>query len=179
MRAGRLRERMHAPCSCQGGMRFVRKSPKLAGFTELCLDILQNYDEFKMPGHPKPSDDMIFPLACSVFDFPPSENWANIFCYLPESKITKLDVVHGEIDYVWTITNHRFKDAFFIHFSAISTKHWLYNREVYRMICHTKGRHPRAIVSGIIKIRCLLVQLYDSGVYRLKAFVYRLLRAVV
>ena len=25
-RSGPLRERMHSPCSCQGGMRFVRKS---------------------------------------------------------------------------------------------------------------------------------------------------------
>ena len=58
-RSGRLRDRMHAPCSCQGGMRFVRKSPKLEGFTELCLSILDNYSEFQMPGHSKPSDDMI------------------------------------------------------------------------------------------------------------------------
>ena len=175
-RSGRLRDKMHSPCSCQGGMRFVRKSPRLAGFTELCLFINKNYAEFQMPGHPKPSDDTIMPLACSVFDFPPSEDWWKIFCWFPESEIRELDVVKGVARYRWTVMNLELgEECFFIHFSTQATKEWLYNREVYRMLCHVEGKSPSRIRLGLIWVRSFFMKMKRVFTYRVKVVAYRTL----
>ena len=175
-RSGRLRDRMHAPCSCQGGMRFVRKSPKLEGFTELCLSILDNYSEFQMPGHPKPSDDMIFPLACSIYDFPPSEDWWKIFCWYPESRISEFDVVKGVLRYRWTVMDIELgPECYFIHFGTLSTKEWLYNREAYRLLCHVKGKSPSRLWLGMKWIQCFFVKMKRILVYKAKVFVYHIL----
>ncbi|MBO4230563.1 MAG: hypothetical protein J5886_02680 [Bacteroidales bacterium] len=174
-RSGQLRDRMHAPCSCQGGMRFVRKSPSLKGFTELSLFIYDNYAEFQMPDHPKPSDDMIFPLACSIYGFLPSEDWWKIFCWYPEARFRRLDVVTGEVSYLWTVMNIELgPECYFIHFGTMSTKEWLYCRESYRMLCHINGKRPSRMRLALIWIRCFFVKLKRIIVYAAKRFVYKM-----
>ena len=174
-RGGRFRDRMHFPCTCQGGMYFIRKSDKLAPFTELSLFILKNFSEFQEPGNPNPSDDTIFPLACSIFNFPPPEDWYKIFCFVPESQFSKLDIVKGDVRYRWTVMDIELgPECFFVHFSSLSTKEWLYNREVYRMNCHVRGRSPLLLRLAIIWIKCSYRKIKPIAVYRTKVFLYRM-----
>ena len=138
-----------------------------------------HYDEFQMLGHPKPSDDMIFPLACSVFNFPPSEDWCNIFCWFPESEIIDLDVVKGKTKYIWKVINReQGPDCYFIHFSSIATKEWLYKRESYRLLCHVKGKRPSGAILGIMYAYCRMVRLYHIALYRTKIVVFKCLSRV-
>ena len=162
-RSGPLRERMHSPSSCQGGMRFVRKSPGLDGFIDLSMYIMRHYDEFQKPGHPKPSDDMILPLVCSIYDFPPSEDWSRIFCFLPDSVIKEFDLLKGEISYVWKVNGEEMgPGCYFLHFGNKATREWLYNREVYRLSRAAGGLDPSRAALGAIWMRGMLAKVYNT-----------------
>ncbi len=153
-RSGRLRERMRFPCICQGGMYFIRRSPVLRDFLELCQDILTHFSEFQKPRDPYPSDDTIFPLACSVFGFRPPEDWWRLFCFYPESKIYGMDIKSGFLDYVWTVEGERLgPECFFVHFSVKGTREWPYKREAYRLKCLSEGKRPS--ISRLAAIWCL------------------------
>lgn len=176
-RAGRLRDRMNFPCTCQGGMYFIRKSDKLVPFMELSFFILKNFSEFQEPGHPNPSDDTIFPLACSIFNFPPPEDWYKLFCFVPESDIHYLNVVEGKISYDW----HWLKGAlgpgcYFVHFTTKATKEWLYNREMYRLSCSVNGKKRSFLRLAAIWLSCWATTLSRAIVYYSKVLAYRVLR---
>lgn len=175
-RSGRLRDKMHSPCSCQGGMRFVRKSPRLASFMDLCMHILEHYDEFQKPGHRKPTDDMILPLACSIFDFPPSEDWWRIFCYLPESEIIECDVPQGRLRFIWRVNGAELgPDCYFLHFSTSATKEWLYGREAYRLLCEVEGKSLSVLSLGLIWLRGSYASFLHKVVYPAKSKVYKMI----
>jgi hypothetical protein len=176
-RGGRFRDRMHFPCTCQGGMYFIRKSDKLAPFTELSLFILKNFSEFQEPGNPNPSDDTIFPLACSIFNFPPPEDWYKIFCFVPESDIHYLNVVEGKISYDWKWLEKTLgPECYFVHFTTKATKKWLYNREMYHLSCSVRGKKRSFLRLAIIWLSCRGPILSPAVVYYSKVFVYRVLR---
>lgn len=172
-RAGRLRPKMHFLCTCQGGMYFIRKSPALAPFLDLCLFIRDNFEEFR--GHCSSiTDDNVLPLACSVFGFPPAEDWWHIFCFLPESDIRELDIVRGKVSYYWKVKNLELgPDCYFIHFSTKKTKEWLYRREVYRMRRTYKGKRPSRIEEGMIWCRIAARKTMCRLTYRVKVLVYK------
>ena len=182
-RGGSLRDRMHFACTCQGGMYYIRKSSALIPFQELSFYILDHFDEFHKEGDPNPSDDNIYPLACSVFDFRPVKDWYEIFCFAPESDIVVLDLLGGEIRYKWRFCDKVLEDScFFVHFGMKHTDKWLYRREAYLLSCYVDGRSPATVslffiwLSGWMQeskrlIKKLLRQIIPL---RIKAVVFRL-----
>ena len=178
-RAGSLKDKMHFPCSCQGGMYFIRKSSGLAPFTELSLFILDRYSEFMIPGFPSPSDDTIFPLSCSVYNYPPPEDWWKIFCYLPESDVRIMDVVKGDVRYLWRVTDSEMgPGCYFVHFSTKGTKEWLYNREKYRLESAINGKRPSSVKLAAIWLLCSIGKTWRSFMLEVKIQVYKLLKIV-
>ena len=174
-RAGKLRGKMHAPCTCQGGMYFVRKSPALAPFMDLCMYIWDNFDEFR--GYCNtPTDDNIIPIACSVFGYLPSEDWWRIFCFLPESEIRSLDIVGGDVSYLCKFMDLKpGPDCYFVHFSTRLTKELPYRREVYRLLCKVRGRQPSHLAEGLIRMGCSVRKHYGDILCQVKRFVYKCL----
>lgn len=142
-RAGVLRDRMRFACTCQGGMYFIRKSSSLAPFQELSFYILDHFELFHKPGDPYPSDDNIFPLACSVFGFRPVIDWYKVFCFFPESDFEVLDISGGVVRYRWRFSDKILgDDCFFVHFGTRYTYGWLYRCEAYKISCFADGKRP-------------------------------------
>lgn len=178
-RAGRLRPKMHFLCTCQGGMYYIRKSPALAPFLDLCLFIRDNFDEFR--GFARtPTDDNIIPLVCSVYDFPPAEDWLRIFCWLPESRIMNLDIVRGSVSYYWKAMKDRDlgPDCYFIHFGNKQTREWLYRRESYRMLCAVAGKTPSRLTEGMVWIVISAHRLFNDARYRAKVLAYKVFSSI-
>ncbi|MBO4230891.1 MAG: hypothetical protein J5886_04365, partial [Bacteroidales bacterium] len=129
-----IQDRMRFYCTCQGGMYYIRKAPELVDFLEFSRYILAHFEDFHKPGDPYPSDDNIFPLACSVFGFPPPEDWWKIFCFYPESEISKMDIKEGLLEYVWKGSDETLgPGCYFIHFSLKGTRSVTYRREAFRI----------------------------------------------
>ncbi|MCR5464819.1 MAG: hypothetical protein K6F06_09850 [Bacteroidales bacterium] len=129
-----IRDRMRFYCTCQGGMYYIRKTRELVDFLRFSQYILDHFELFQKPGDPYPSDDNIFPLACSVFGYPPPEDWWKIFCFFPESEMLKMDIRKGLVEYIWKGAEEILgPDCYFVHFSLKGARSLIYRKEAFRI----------------------------------------------
>lgn len=150
---GRFRRspwQVHFYCVSQGGMHFIRKSPSSGQFIQLCDSIVSRHSEiYEFEG--LPGSDGVFPLACSIFNYPPVEKWYKIFCFYPESDIKRLDIPNGVVNYYWRPGAMSADNCFFVHFGARFTDDWPYKREAYRIRCFSEGKHPSIVAYAFIR----------------------------
>ena len=159
-----IQDRMRFYCTCQGGMYYIRKSPELADFLKFCQHILAHYEDFQKPGDPYPSDDNIFPLACSVFGYPPPEDWWKIFCFFPESVVSRMDIRNGIVEYVWEVSGEAQGEyCYLVHFSLKGTRTLVYRREAFRInASHNSGcPFPLMVSSWFRMLKSRLSYVFD------------------
>lgn len=169
---------IHFVCLSQGGMHFIRKTPRLSSFLSFCEQIVNRHEEIfefaELPG-----SDGVFPLACSAFNWPPVAPWYEIFCFYRESDINSLDIRKGEMDYVWRIKRIKLgQDCFFVHFGLKETRGWIYNREVYRLSCALNHKRTNAFVFIRLWLKCKYSDLKRVMPNRFKTLAYKIIRLI-
>lgn len=128
-----------------GGIYFVRNTENVKAFYKTCRDIEKNYKKifFRFKYLIEPADEPIVALAMALHKFKPIEAKPEILAFYRDSRIDKIDIVSGELEY--HVSSGDTKNGMLVHWATPNTRKALYETESEKLkwaLAHGYERRP-------------------------------------
>jgi len=125
----------------QGGIYYFRRGPLLDRFSDTCHRIYERFSDYEFR---IPTEESVYALASVVHGITPPINWSDVYCFYPESRILKSDILSGRLRYVWEGMDWRVMSGkYLIHFTNNGTCDDFYKGEASAVQAQFKaGNHP-------------------------------------
>ena len=141
--AGKYKDQIHFVTSFHGGIIYVRKNNTenevCHKVYDLCMDILKDYSDYDFYYFKKPADEPIYGLALAVANCKPTKVGANHFCFFPETRRYKSNIIKGKLSYDFLGEEIR-GDGMLCHFGNYNTVKQPYLAEVEKLNAVLEGR---------------------------------------
>lgn len=141
--AGKYKDQLHFVTSFHGGIIYVRKNNTenevCHKVYDLCMDILKDYSDYDFFYFKKPADEPVYGLALAVANCKPTKVSANHFCFFPETKNFKSNIIKGKLSYDFLGEEIR-GDGMLCHFGNYNTVKQPYLAEVEKLNAVLEGR---------------------------------------
>lgn len=134
---GEFASRVQFCVNFHGGVYYIDKAGEgLEEFGKTVSYINEHYLEYKFRLFPKPADEPIFALACSVHGFAPRSGSSFWVCFLPSSESVEADFSSGDLNYSFINESSKKKEvkgAYLLHWGH-HRHFWLFLKQSFEML---------------------------------------------
>ena len=146
----------------QGGIYYFRKGPELDAFAATCRHIHEHFSDYHFRLN---TEESVYALSSAFYGLKPAKNWADVFCFFPESEIIEMDILKGKLKYIWKKSLYYWRPVYgkyLVHWTTEGTRSDLYRREAAALEpVSAQGRHAPITVRLRLKatlFRCFLTE---------------------